>query len=162
MMLLRWIVLLFVLVTGIGCSRNPNPDLTPDAQIASANGRALQALDLVRDVALVFTNDAGTGQLPLPVARRLVQTHWSSLTLIEARADGYVQIIQASLAEIPKQLSPDMQRRLSPYLSFASTVIGLLSAREIDEQLSKETIEAYQKRLAESLAFDASWLAAHQ
>ena len=144
-----------------GCSRNPDPNLTPEAQLASASGRVLSALNLIRDVALPFTNDAGTGQLPLPIARRLVQTHESSLKLLEVRSAGYVQIIQTSLAETMKQLPPALQRTLGPYLALASTLLGILQDRAIDEQLSAEVIAAYQRALAASLAYDAKWIAAH-
>lgn len=153
-----------VLVSGAlvaGCSRNPDPTLSPAAQLATTNGRVVHALDLTRDAALIFTNDAGTGQLPMPIARRLVQTHESALKLIEVRSDGYVQVIQTSLAEVMKQLPPNLNRTLAPYFALASTLLGVLTNREIDEALSAETIKAYQQALASSLAFDRKWILDH-
>lgn len=154
-----------VLVSGAlfgGCSRNPDPTLTPAAQLASTNGRVLHALDLTRDAALIFTNDLGTGQLTTPIARRLVQTHESALKLLDVRSAGYVQIIQTSLAEAMKQLPPDLTRTLGPYFALASTLLNVLTSREINEQLSADVIAAYKASLASSLAFDASWLLAHR
>lgn len=139
----------------------PNPDLTPDAQLASLNGRIVNALDLVRDGALIFTNEANTGQLPLPIAKHLVQTHESALKLIEVRSEGYVQIIQTSLAEVARQLPPPLNATLAPYFSLASTLLGMLSNREINEQLSAEVIAAYKTALAYSLAKDSLWLQSH-
>jgi len=147
------------LLVGTSCARNPRPDLTPDAQLASADGRVLDALDLVRDAALIFTNDAGTGQLPMPIARGLVQTHESSLKLLQVRSQGYAQIIQTSLAESMKLLPPEVARTVGPYFALASTLLNVLSTRAIDEALSAETVAAYQRALASSLAFDAQWLA---
>lgn len=149
------------LLIGTACAR-PNPDLSPDAVLASQDGRVLDALDLIRDASLLFTNDANTGQLPLGIARRLVQVHESSLKLLEVRSAGYVQIIQTSLAELIKALPPELNRTLSPYFALASTLLNVLTNRAIDEQLSAATIAAYQKALAASLAFDSQWLQSHQ
>lgn len=143
------------------CARNPRPDLTPAAVLASQDGRVLDALDLIRDAALIFTNDAGTGQLPTPIARRLVVTHQSALNLLQVRSDGYLQIIQTSLAETMKQLPPDLNRTLAPYFSLASTLLGMLANRQIDETLSADVIAAYKSALAASLEVDRLWLARH-
>lgn len=149
------------LLIGTSCARNPRLDLTPDALLASQDGRVLDALDLIRDAALLFTNDANTGQLPLGIARRLVQVHESSLKLLEVRSAGYVQLIQTSLAELIKALPPDLNRTLSPYFALASTLLNVLTNRAIDEALSSQVIEAYKAALAASLQFDAQWLVAH-
>lgn len=148
------------LLIGTACAR-PNPDLTPNAVLASQDGRVLDALDLIRDAALLFTNDANTGQLPLGIARRLVQVHESSLNLLDVRSAGYVQIIQTSLAELIKALPPELNRTLSPYFALASTLLNVLTNRAIDEQLSAEVIAAYKAALAASLRFDNQWLVAH-
>lgn len=149
------------LLVGTSCARNPQPDLSPDAILASQDGRVLDALNLIRDAALLFTNEANTGQLPLPVAKRLVQTHESALKLLEVRSAGYIQIIQTSLAEAAKALPPDLNRTLAPYFALASTLLNVLTNRAIDEQLSAETIAAYKSALASSLAFDRQWLISH-
>lgn len=150
-----------LLAASTRCARNPDPRLTPGAVLASQDGRVLDALNLVRDSVLIFHNDAGTGQLPTPIARRLVQTHESALRLLQVRSDGYVEIIQASLGEVAKQLPPNLNRMLAPYFSLASTLLGVLNARAIDEQLSAEVIAAYERSLASSLAYDAAWLRNH-
>jgi hypothetical protein len=145
--------------------RIPDPRLTPPAQLASTNGELVNALDLIRNGALLFVNDAGTGQLPLPLARRLVQVHESSLKLIDVRSDGFITIIQTSLAAVIAQLPPEANRKVSPYFALASTLLDVLASqlglREIDEQLSAEVIAAYKSALASSLAFDARYLAEH-
>jgi hypothetical protein len=153
-----------VLVSGallVGCSRNHDPVLSPNAVLASQDGRVLDALDLVRDAALLFTNDANTGQLPLGIARQLVQVHSSSLKLLEVRSAGYAAIIQTTLAEVVKQLPPNVNRVVAPYAALASTLLNVLTNRAIDEALSAETIAAYHRALAASLAQDATWLISH-
>jgi len=145
--------------------RIPDPRLTPPAQLASTNGELVNALDLIRGGALLFVNDAGTGQLPLPIARRLVQVHESSLKLIDARSEGFIKIIQTSLGAVIQQLPPTVNRKVSPYFALASTLLELLASqlglREVDEQLSAEVIAAYKSALAASLAFDVAWLSSH-
>lgn len=156
------VVLSAALVSGsIACSQNPNPVLTPAAQLASANGRVVHALDVIRDAALIFVNPQGTGQLPIPIARRLVVTHRDALKILDARGDNYVRVIQASLVAVMDQLPPPLNLTLAPYFALASTLVDVLSNREIDLQLSAETIAAYERARDASLAFDASWLASH-
>lgn len=153
------VVLSAALVTG--CATNPNPVLTPAAQLASANGRVVHALDVIRDAALIFVNPQGTGQLPLPIARRLVVTHQDALRILDARGANYVRLIQASLVAVVDVLPPPLNLTLAPYFALASTLLDVLSNRDIDLALSAETIAAYQRARDASLAFDAAWLARH-
>lgn len=144
----------------VGCAaRQANPVLTPPAQLASSNGRVVHALDVIRDGALIFNNPQGTGQLSLPLARRLVVTHRDAIQILDARGQNFVRIIQASLIALRDVLPQGLN--LAPYFFLADTLLGVLMNRDIDLQLSAETIAAYEKARDTTLAFDAAWLLAH-
>jgi len=158
---MKLIILTALLATlSAGCSQHKPPNLTPDASMAYDSGRIVNALDDVRDVAIIASS---FNQVPFSTAvtRRIVTGHQSALVIIETRGAGWEAQVQAVLGEVLKNTTGEAHTRLEPYVELARALLTRLGTRAFDEPLSADILAAYRELLARSAAVDTAWLASH-
>lgn len=152
-------LVLLAALAGTHCARNTPPNLSPEASLAFDSGRIVNALDDVRDIAIVA--NAFTPQpFTTPITGRVVLAHASLLEVVEKRADRWEVQVQNGLSELVKNLQGDVGQRLTPYIELVRALLARLS-RDIDAPTSAAVLAAYQELLRASKAIDAAWLAQH-
>lgn len=121
------IVLAAALSVGIGittgCARQAQPQLSPAGHAAVTATQLIQALDVVRDVAI-----NANAQVPPLIStadtRTIVNWHESAVKTLIAVPSGWKATIRAGLVQLQADLPSTVWDRLAPYITLINTLIA--------------------------------------
>ena len=120
---MRTALLLLLLVFAPACQAlHAPPHLGPAATAAWQGTRVIKSLDVIRDIA-VDGNAQNPPVFSTELTRALVNWHMSAITIVHSAPAGWPQMIQVSLTELQKRLTPAEQRQLNPYLALAQILL---------------------------------------
>lgn len=107
------------------CAPAP-PNLTPQATAAFYGTRVIQALDVVRDLAITANK-----QTPPVIASAdlltIVTWHRSAITIVHTAPAGWKATVQTSLTTVLATLSKSTQTLLAPYVALVQSVLAEVS-----------------------------------
>lgn len=117
--------LLVAVVAGIasGCVATMRAGYSAEANAAFRNTRVIKGLDLLRDTAI----DAHAENPPLlstETTRRVVMFHQSTLRIIQASDDGWLETAKQGLRELADNVPPNERGLLGPYLGLTRTLLA--------------------------------------
>lgn len=118
-----WFLLLTVAGIASGCVATMRAGYSPEATAAFRNTRVIKGLDLLRDTAI----DANAENPPLlstETTRKVVLFHQSTLKIIAATEDGWVEAAKQSLRELADNVPPNERGLLGPYLGLTKTLLA--------------------------------------
>ncbi len=105
------------------CPKAP-PNVTPVGQAAITATHVIQALDVIRDLA-VSLNAQQPPVLSTAVTTKIVTFHESAVKVILAAPSGWKQTVLAGLDQLQTDLVPADWNRIAPYVAL---VKGLIAA----------------------------------
>lgn len=129
---MKQLIVSLVLILGlVGCASNPTPapsptrDLSASGMAAYNAAKVVQALDLIRDIAIdaekqtpkVISTDA---------TRKVVLYHQSALKTINAVPGGWKPVVMTGLTELEGQLAAGDKEKLAPYISLLKSLLGVI------------------------------------
>lgn len=114
-------LLIIYILFAVGCVHAP-PELSPDAKAAFNKTRVIKVLDVLRDF-VIAAEDQTPKLVSTNEARKVVEWHRSSLRIIDSISNGWQVTVEASLDELAKNLPPNEQRLLGPYIILIRAVI---------------------------------------
>lgn len=111
-------LILVLALIGAACASAP-VNVTPEAQVAFKKHEVQKDLDLIRDIAV----DANAQSIISESDTRLVVVwHESALTIIHDTTNWQTGL-RASLEQLQKDLSPQGQSQVKPYIALALAIV---------------------------------------
>lgn len=111
---------LALLIVLSSCSHAP-PNLAPASVHAFYATRAIKVVDQIRDFAI-----DGAAVDPKVVstadARAIVTWHQAIVRSLTATPAGWQAVLDAGLAELPRLVSPDVYKRIAPYVALGQAL----------------------------------------
>lgn len=118
--MLKWLIV--VLALTVGCASHTPPNLSPQAVTAWHGTQVIKTLDLLRDSA-ISAHETAPPLLTEGETRKVVTWHESAIKVVHDTPNGWEPALNASFAELLKDLPAGPRQLLSPYLTLVQEII---------------------------------------
>jgi hypothetical protein len=113
--------LLLVVALSTACGKNA-PVLTPDAQVAFNKVRVINALNLLRDIA-VTANNQTPPVISADTLAKVQEYHTAAITITEASSHGWAVTLVTGLNEFVKATPEHEQTVLAFYTELVKSIL---------------------------------------